>query len=159
MKPFGLVHDYLLVLRGAERTFAAIADMWPQAPIATLLCDEEVVDARFSGHEVRTSGWQRLGLGQAGFRRLMPLLPRAAERLPVADCDVIVSSSSAFAHGVRPRSDAVHICYSHTPFRYAWYAREAAVTLAPRPLRPLIGPSLDRIRRWDVEASRRVTQY
>jgi glycosyltransferase involved in cell wall biosynthesis len=154
-----LVHDYLLVLRGAERTFAALADLWPSAPIATLLYDPEAVGERFAGHPLTTSRWQRSGLDQRRFRALLPLLPAAAERLPVGGHDVVVSSSSAFAHGVRPDDGAVHVCYSHTPFRYAWYAREAGLGLAPRALRPALGPVLDRIRRWDVEASERVTRY
>src|SRR5215212_1411324 len=91
-----LVHDYLLVLRGAERTFAAMADCWPDAPIYTLLYDAEGTEHRFDSHRVYGSYLQRLGVRQAGFRRMLPLFPGAVRRLPVADYDVVVSSSSAF---------------------------------------------------------------
>jgi glycosyltransferase involved in cell wall biosynthesis len=154
-----LVHDYLLVLRGAERTFAAMTDVWPDAPIATLLHDEAGTQDRFAGREVRTSGLQRLGVSQRGFRALLPLFPFAAERLPVADADLVVSSSSAFAHGVRPREGAVHVCYCHTPFRYAWFEERRALEEAPAPLRPALRAALRRHRRWDLAASRRVTAY
>src|SRR2546429_7796019 len=77
----GLAHDYLLVMRGAERTFAAIADMAPDAPIYTLLFDREATGSRFEGRRVVTSGLQRLGIRQRGFRALLPLLPTAAARL------------------------------------------------------------------------------
>jgi glycosyltransferase involved in cell wall biosynthesis len=155
----GLAHDYLLVLRGAERTFAAIADLFPAAPVYTLLYDEEGTRGRFARHEVVTSYLQRLGVGQEGFQRLLPLFPRAVERLPLGGHDAILSSSSAFAHGLRPGDGAVHVCYCHTPFRYAWYAREAGLAQAPRPLRPLVGRSLNRIRRWDRGVAQRRTHY
>jgi glycosyltransferase involved in cell wall biosynthesis len=156
----GLVHDYLLVPRGAERTFAAIADCWPGAPIYTLLYDREAVAPLFADpHPVTTSYLQRLGTRQHGFRYLLPLFPRAVERLPVGDHDLLVSSSSAWAHGVRPRPGAVHVCYCHSPFRYAWFERERALAECPRPARPLLKLALDRIRAWDLKASERVTHY
>ena len=79
--PVALVHDYLLVLRGAERTFAAIAECWPDAPIYTLLYDEEGTGGRFAGREIHTSYLQRLGVGQRRFRSLLPAFPRAARSL------------------------------------------------------------------------------
>jgi glycosyltransferase involved in cell wall biosynthesis len=154
-----LVHDYLLVLRGAERTFAAIADMWPSAPIYTLLYDPQAMKSRFATHRVETSILQRARIDQRGFRKLLPLFPLMAERLPVKDHQVIVSSSSAFAHGVRPADAAVHVCYCHTPFRYAWWERERALAEVAPALRPLLAAALAAIRRWDLKASRRVTRY
>jgi glycosyltransferase involved in cell wall biosynthesis len=155
----GLVHDYLLVMRGAERTFAEIAACWPDSPIYTLLYDAEAVAAGFRGREVHPSRLQRLGARQSSFRYLLPLFPSAVERLPVGGYDVVVSSSSAFAHGVRPRPGALHVCYCHSPFRYVWFERDRALSECPRPARPLLRRTLDRIREWDLEASRRVTHY
>jgi glycosyltransferase involved in cell wall biosynthesis len=155
----GLVHDYLLVMRGAERTFATIADCFPDAPIYTLLYDQGGTSGAFDGREVRTSYLQRLGANQRSFRRLLPLLPRAAERLPVQEHDLVISSSGAFAHAVRPRPGAIHICYCHSPFRYAWFERERAEQELPRPLRPLLRVALDRVRKADLAASRRVSHY
>lgn len=155
----GLVHDYLLVMRGAERTFAAIAECWPDAPIYTLLYDPRGTGNAFAGRTVHASYLQRLGVRQAGFRRLLPLFPRAAERLPVQRDDLVISSTSAFAHGVRPRPGATHIAYCHSPFRYAWHSYASALAEAPRAMRPLLGRVLRRIRQWDIEASRRVSHY
>jgi glycosyltransferase involved in cell wall biosynthesis len=154
-----LVHDYLLVLRGAERTFAAMADVWPNAPIYTLLYDDAATSGRFDEHTVTTSPLQRLGARQGAFRRLLPLLPIAARRLPLDDAKLVVSSSSAFAHGVRPGPDAVHVCYCHSPFRYAWHERGRAREEAPAPLRPALDGLLGAIRRWDRTSTRGVTQY
>jgi glycosyltransferase involved in cell wall biosynthesis len=154
-----LAHDYLLVMRGAERTFAEMAACWPAAPIYTLLYDADAVAEGFAGRDVTTSYLQRLGSRQGSFRYLLPFLPRAVEHLPVADFDVIVSSSSAFAQGVRPGREALHVCYCHSPFRYVWFEGERAMSETPAPLRPVMRRILSRIRRWDLEASRRVTHY
>lgn len=154
-----LVHDYLLVMRGAERCFMALADLWPEAPVSTLLYDPRPFAERLAGHAVRTSRLQRLGARQATFKALMPLMPAAAERLPVSGHDVVISSSSAFAHGVRPDPGAVHVCYCYTPFRYAWYEQRAGVQQAPRLVRPLVRRSLEQIRRWDHRQAQRGTRY
>ena len=154
-----LVHDYLLVLRGAERTFLEMASCWPEAPIYTLLYDSAGTDGRFGGHPIRTSSLQWLPVRQRGFRRLLPLFPHAVERLPLSEHGLVVSSSSAFAHGVRPRAGAVHVCYCHSPFRYVWHERARGLAETRRPLRPLARRSLDRIRKWDLAATERVTHY
>ncbi len=154
-----LVHDYLLVMRGAERTFAAIADLYCQAPIFTLLYDEQGTNGRFAGRSITTSPLQRLGVGQSTFRRLLPLYPWAVARLKLPESDVVLTSSSAFAHGVRVPEDAVHICYCHAPFRYAWYEEARALAEARAPLRPPLRAQLRRMRRWDLAASRRVDAY
>jgi glycosyltransferase involved in cell wall biosynthesis len=154
-----LVHDYLLVLRGAERTFAAMADAWPHAPIVTLLYDEAGTHGRFAGRSVTTSPLQRLGVGQDNFRALLPIFPAATRRLPLGGFDCIVSSSSAFAHGVRPASGARHLCYCHSPFRYAWHEQQRALSEVPRPLRPPLQLLLRRHRAFDRRAVRTVDRF
>jgi glycosyltransferase involved in cell wall biosynthesis len=154
-----LAHDYLLVMRGAERTFAAIAETYPRAPIFTLLYDEAGTDERFARHSVHTSPLNRLGVGQRQFRRLLPLYPWAIRRLALPPSDIVLSSSSAFAHAVRVPPGAVHVCYCHAPFRYAWTERERALAEVPAPLRPLLARQLDWMRGWDESASRGVDAY
>ena len=154
-----LVHDYLLVMRGAERTFAAIAELYGDAPIFTLLYDEQGTDGRFAGRAVSTSPLQLLGARQSSFRRLLPLYPWAVKRLRPPPCEVVLSSSSAFAHGIPVPAGAVHVCYCYTPFRYAWYEQERAIEEIAAPLRPLLRRELRRIREWDLAASRRVDDY
>jgi glycosyltransferase involved in cell wall biosynthesis len=154
-----LVHDYLLTMRGAERTFAEIAACWPEAPIYTLLYDSEAVEDGFSGRDVHTSYLQRLGLRQSSFRTLLPLFPGAVRRLPVDGYDTVVSSSSAFALGVRTGPGALHVCYCHSPFRYAWFERDRAIAECPRLARPLLRLTLRRIRSKDLQAAQRVTRF
>src|SRR5204863_1432926 len=107
----GLVHDYLLVARGAERTFAEIAALWPAAPIYTTVYSESGTGGRFAGRDIRTSYLQRLRVRQSRFRPLLPIYPRAVESLDVSGHALVVSSSSAFAHGILPRAGATHLCY------------------------------------------------
>ena len=154
-----LVHDYLLVMRGAERTFGVMADCWPEAPIYTLLYDPEGTEGTFADRRVETSYLQHLRVRQSGFRRLLPLFPSAVRSLDVADYDLVISSSSAFAHGVRTRPDATHVCYCHTPFRYAWFERDRVAAQLARPLHPLVHTVLYRMRAWDRHASQAVTHY
>jgi glycosyltransferase involved in cell wall biosynthesis len=154
-----LAHDYLLVMRGAERTFAAIAELYPQAPIFTLLHDDQGTNGRFAGRSITTSQLQRFGIDQSAFRRLLPLYPLAIGRLQLPQSDVVLSSSSAFAHGIRVPDGAVHVCYCYTPFRYAWDEERFAIREISPLLRPLLRQQLRRIRKWDLAASRRVDAY
>ncbi len=154
-----LVHDYLLVMRGAERTFATIADLYAQAPIFTLLYDSKITRGRLGGHRVTASMLQKLGANQSNFRRLLPLYPLAVERLELPASDVVLSSSSAFAHGVHAPPGAIHICYCHAPFRYLWTERERGLGEVRRALRLPLNMVLNRMRRWDLAASRRVDHY
>ena len=158
MPRIALVHDYLLVLRGAERTFAAMTDVWPDAPVFTLLYDEEGTERRFAGRSVTTSGLQRLGARQQNFRALLPFFQTAVRRLDLSDFDCVVSSSSAFAHGVRPAPGATHVCYCYSPFRYAWHERETALAEVPAPVRPALALALWRHRAFDRRALRTVDQ-
>jgi len=154
-----LIHDYLLVLRGAERTFLAMADTWPEAPIATLLYDESATEGRFRGRTLIASPLQRLGLSQRSFRALLPVFPTAVRRLDLSGFDCVVSSSSAFAHGARPAAGARHVCYCHSPFRYAWHEQARALSEVPAALRPALTLALRRHRAFDRRAARSVDRY
>ncbi len=152
-----LAHDYLLVMRGAERTFGAMADLWPQAPIYTLLYDEHGTGGRFAGRRVSTSFMQRMNIKQDGFRRFLPLYPSVINRMQLDPHELLVSSSSAFAHGLHAAPGAQHVCYCHSPFRYAWHDVPVALGELPPPLRPLLSLALRRHRRFDRQAMSRLT--
>ena len=156
-----LVHDYLLVLRGAERTFAAMADVWPEAP-------DRHAALRRGGHRGALRRALRADLAAPAARA-----PSSATSAPCCRCcpsppppcrstshDVVVSSSSAFAHGVRRPPGALHLCYCHSPFRYAWHERDAragrgARRRCARPCAAL----LRRHRAFDRRAAGRVDRY
>jgi glycosyltransferase involved in cell wall biosynthesis len=154
-----LVHDFLLDLRGAERVFAAICDAWPEADVFTAVYDEEGTEGRFAGRAPRTSFLQALRPTHRTFRPLLPLYPHAIESLDLRGYDIVISSSSAWAHGVLVDAGAVHVCYCHNPFRYAWSEREATLAARPAPLRLPLAVLLSRWRQWDWIAAQRVDRY
>jgi glycosyltransferase involved in cell wall biosynthesis len=154
-----LVHDFLVDVRGAERVFLALCDVFPQADLFTAVYDEQGTEGRFAHRAVHTSYLQRVRPNARTFRALLPLYPAAMESLDLRGYDLVLSSSSAWAHGVIPDEDAVHVCYCHNPFRYAWNARQE--TLAGRgPLgRAALGAVFQRWRQWDWIAAQRVDAY
>jgi glycosyltransferase involved in cell wall biosynthesis len=154
-----LVHDFLVDVRGAERVFLALCDLFAEADLFTAVYDEEGTEGRFAHRSVQTSFLQRLRPNARTFRTLLPLYPAAMESLDLRGYDLVISSSSAWAHGVIPDEDAVHVCYCHNPFRYAWNARQE--TLAARgPLgRAALGAVFQRWRQWDWIAAQRVDAY
>ena len=154
-----LVHDFLLDLRGAERVFAAICDAWPEADVFTAVYDEQGTEGRFAARSPRTSFLQRVRPSARTFRGLLPLYPYAIESLDLRGYDLVISSSSAWAHGVLPDPGAVHVCYCHNPFRYAWSEREATLAARRAPVRLPLEIVLARWRQWDWIAAQRVDRY
>lgn len=154
-----LVHDFLLDLRGAERVFAAMCQLWPQADIFTALYDEQGTEGRFAGRTIKTSFLQRLKPTARSFRALLPLYPLAVESFDLRGYDLVISSSSAWAHGVVVDSNAVHVCYCHNPFRYAWNERDATLAAHSPLVRGPLSLILNRWRRWDIAAAQRVDHY
>ena len=153
-----LVHDFLVDVRGAERVFAVMTDMWPDADLFTAIYDEDGTEGRFADRRVHTTFLQRVHPSARTFRTLLPLYPIAMEHLDLSGYDLVVSSSSAWAHGVRAPEGAPHICYCHNPFRYAWSEVEP-LTGTRRILGPALAATFDRWRRWDRRVSRRVGRY
>jgi glycosyltransferase involved in cell wall biosynthesis len=154
-----LVHDFLLDLRGAERVFAAICDQWPDADVFTAVYDEEGTEGRFAHRRPRTSFLQRVRPTARTFRPLLPLYPHAVESFDLRDYDTVISSSSAWAHGVLVDPGAVHVSYCHNPFRYAWTEREATLRARHPLVRPVLRLVLNRWRQWDWIAAQRVDRY
>ena len=154
-----LVHDFLLDLRGAERVFAAICDAWPDADVFTAVYDSKGTEGRFEKRSPRTSFLQRLRPTSRTFRPLLPLYPHAIESFDLRGYDTVISSSSAWAHGVLVEPGAVHVCYCHNPFRYAWSEREATLRARGPLVRPPLRLLLNRWRQWDYIAAQRVDAY
>src|SRR6476659_110990 len=154
-----LVHDFLVDVRGAERVFLALCDLFPQADLFTAVYDEEGTEGRFAQRTVHTSFLQRLRPSARTFRALLPLYPAAMESLDLRGYDLVISSSSAWAHGVIPDEDAVHVCYCHNPFRYAWNARQETLPARGPVGRAALGAVFQRWRQWDWIAAQRVAAY
>jgi glycosyltransferase involved in cell wall biosynthesis len=149
-----LVHDYLVQYGGAERVVEALHEVWPEAPVFTSIYEPESMPESFARMDVRTSFLQR----SRGLRRNsklgLPLYPSAFRSLDLFGYDVVVSSSSGWAHAVRTDPGAFHLVYCHTPARWL-YRTDSYVRAERLPAAPLL-PAL---RRWDRRAAARPTQY
>ena len=147
---------------GAERVFAHIAAAWPDAPVYTALYDEAVAGDLVPRERVRTSFLARIPGANRRFRYLAPLYPRAFEAFDFTPYDVIVSTTSAWAKGIRFRSDAVHVCYIHTVSRFLFdYDRYVgALTELGGPVRRTLARGMVRsLVDWDLRAAARPTRF
>ncbi|MCW2990392.1 MAG: glycosyl transferase, group 1 [Solirubrobacterales bacterium] len=151
-----VVHDYLNQRGGAERVALELRRMWPQAPVYTSIFRAASTFPEFAEADVRTSFLQRVPADRS-FRSLFPLYPLAFRSLGTLDHDVVVSSSSGWAHGVRTRPGALHVVYCHTPAR--WLYTPGAYLGASSRQQWLAGPLLSRMRAWDQNAARRADVY
>jgi glycosyltransferase involved in cell wall biosynthesis len=155
-----LVHDFLLDLRGAERVFIELCALWPEAPIFTAVYDEDGTEGRFAGREVNTSFLQRLRPSARTFRGLLPFYPAAVESFDLSGFDLVVSSSSAWAHAVICDESSTHVSYCHNPFRYAWNDRDRTLAARRDPIsRAVLRSLFHRWRQWDWIAAQRVSGY
>lgn len=155
-----LIADWLPAYAGAEHVLGALHELWPHAPVYTTVARRGAIGP-LDRADVRTTWLQRLYglLGRHQF--LLPLMPRAIEDIDLSAFDVIVSSSHAVGKGIVPPSHAVHVCYCHTPMRYAWemeeeYLRDFRV---PKFLRKTVRRQLSRLRRWDLATAKRVDVF
>jgi len=154
------VHDFLLDVRGAERVFLVMCDIWPDADVFTAIYDEDGTEGRFAHRAVHTSFLQRVRPNSRTFRALLPLYPAAIESLDLSGYDIVVSSSSAWAHAVICDENTVHVCYCHNPFRYAWNDRDQTLAACTNPVsRAALRAVFRRWRQWDWIAAQRVTSY
>jgi glycosyltransferase involved in cell wall biosynthesis len=140
--------------------FLELCEMFPEADIFTAVYDEKGTEGRFAGRQIHTSFLQRLRPSARNFRVLLPLYPAAIESLDLSEYDVVISSSSAWAHAVLCDERSVHVSYCHNPFRYAWNDRDSTLDRRIDPLsRWLLRSTFRRWRQWDRDAAQRTDRY
>lgn len=160
-----VVCDWLETYAGAERVLEQILLLYPQAELFALvdfLPDTPQARAFIGGRKPRTTWIQRLPLARKHFRQYLPLFPLAIQSLDLSGYDIIISSSHCVAKGVRVRPGQIHVCYCHTPVRYAWdlreeYLRETGKDKGAKSA--IIRLALEYLRRWDKASAPRVTYY
>lgn len=156
-----IVHDWLVTLGGGERVLEALVTLFPSADLYTLVHDPRPFRGTALDRPVFTSALQRLPLAKHRHRWFIGLMPWAVERLNVSDYDLVLSSSSAVAHGVRPQQGARHINYIHAPMRYAWDPEShlGYWGLSRGPASAAARYLLRSLRAWDKKASKRVDMF
>lgn len=155
MSKIALVHDYFIQMGGAERVAEELHHLFPRAPLYTTVALKERFSPALKRADVRTSWMQRLPAPERNFRQYFLLYPFAVESLDVSQYDLVVSSSSGYAKGVR-RGRGVHVCYCHTPTRWVWRYEDYAARERFGPLKRRALPLLmAHLRKWDLRAAER----
>ncbi|MHC5089164.1 MAG: glycosyltransferase [Planctomycetota bacterium] len=154
-----LVCDWLTGMRGGEKCLQVMCEVFPQADIFTLVNYSENFKGEFENHRITTSFIQKLPGHVRTFRRYLPLFPKAIESFDLSGYDLVLSFSHCVAKGVRVPAGVPHICYCHTPMRYAWDMRQAYL-IGMNPLkRPVAKWLLNRLKKWDAATTDRVDHF
>ena len=156
-----IIHDWLVTNAGAEKVLKEIVDLYPDADIFSIvdfLDDKDRKDI-IKGKKVTTTFIQKLPFAKKHFRNYLPLFPKAVESLDLKGYKLIISSSWAFAKGVKKDKNAIHICYCHTPIRYAWDLYDEYTSNLKQPKKFLVQKTLQYIRKWDIDTLDRVDYF
>ena len=156
-----VVHDWLVTNAGAEKVLRAILELYPDADVFSLVdfLSDEDREAVLSGKHAKTSFIQKLPFAKGHFRNYLPLFPKAIESLDVSVYDLVISSSWAVAKGVKKKERQLHICYCHTPIRYAWDLYDEYTLGLKQPKKFLVQQTLKYIRQWDIKTLNRVDYF
>ena len=170
-----LVHDWLTGMRGGEKCLEVICRRFPDAQLFTLLHAEGSTSPEIERMDIRTSFLQRIPGVERHYRKLLPLMPSAVQRLALPDdIDLVLSFSHAVAKSIPVPAGIPHVCYCFTPMRYAWHMRadyvappagagQGSTILSGRITRASLAAAkklvLDSIRDWDRDTSDRVTHF
>lgn len=148
-----LVHDWLYHMRGGEKVLEALYEIYPEADIYTLFYRKKKLSPLFQKARIKASFLQFFPAITRYYRWLLPLLPSIVRTLNLKNYDLIISSSHSVAKGIKIPPHAFHVCYCHTPMRYAWGFRKEYFGRYPKPVAFLVGWFLDKIKDWDLKTS------
>lgn len=156
-----LVHDYLVQYGGAERVLEALCEIWPHAPIYTLIHDKQLVHGKFDKKTVRTSFLQKIPFSRKHHRLFPPMMMLGIEQFNLDYYDVVLSDSSSFAKNIITNPSTLHITYCHTPMRYGWddcqfYTQEFSF---PRLVKKFVPLLMNYIRMWDYQGTNGVDHF
>ena len=162
-RKISLTHDWLVQKGGAEGVLSSLLDIWGDVPIYTMVYDAQgPCKDFFIGRTIEASFLQRLPSATKRYRSFLPLMPLAVEQLDLNDYSLIISSSYSFTKGIITGPDQLHICYLHSPVRYAWdlqhqYLRETGLHSGVKSW--LVKIVLHYIRLWDQHSANRVDYF
>lgn len=153
-----IVHDWLTNMGGAEQVVINFKKVYKEAPIYTTLYNPNNLDKELQNIDVRTSFLQKKKM-VVNHKKYFPLMPLAFENFNLNEYDVILSSSSSCAKGVITKPGSIHVCYCHTPMRYAWELRDDYTKGMGKLKRRLVKILLHYMRIWDLASASRVDYF
>ena len=157
-----LVHDWLTGMRGGEKVLEGLCERYPDADLFTLFHQPGSVSPLIERHRIQTSWLQRLPFASRHYRRYLPLFPSAVERFDLRGYDFVISSSHCVAKSVIPATHARHLCYCHSPMRYAWDQFDAYFgvdRVGYAASQWVYRPTMTRLARWDAATAGRVHRF
>ncbi len=155
-----VVHDYFSQQGGAEKLAEVIYNTMPAADLFATVALPDMMPPTLRNVPVRTSWMQKLPKLSTLYRFYFPLYPFAVSSMDLSEYDLVVSSSSGYAKGVRVHVDAIHVCYCHTPMRWVWnFDGYSARESFGGPLRTVLRAMIRGLRAWDEGASRQPDHF
>ncbi len=156
-----LVHDWLTGMRGGEKVLDAICELYPDAPLYSLVHIPGSVSPRIERRRIVTSIVQGLPGSHHFYRQYLPLFPAAIELFDLDGYDLVISTSHCAAKAVVARGGAVHLDYCHSPMRYAWdqFDEYFGAALVGRLRNRLLRPAMAALARWDRATADRVDSF
>jgi glycosyltransferase involved in cell wall biosynthesis len=154
-----IIHYWLVGMRGGEKVIEALCEMYPQADIFTHVYVPDAVSNRIRQHRIIPTFVNSLPRAARMYKIYLPLMPLALEQLDLRGYDLIISSESGPSKGITPPSDAVHVCYCHTPMRYIWNMYHDYRDSAGLLTRWMMPPLAHYLRMWDVTSAARVDSF
>ncbi len=153
-----LVQDWFVVNGGAEKVVREIINLYPELKVFSLIDFLDDADREYilNGKRATTSFLQNIPGARKNYRSYLPLFPTAIESLDLSGFDLIISSSSAVAKGIKKNSNQIHICYCHSPARYAWDLQEEYLSDLSWSKKIISRFILKYIRNWDLNSTSRV---
>jgi glycosyltransferase involved in cell wall biosynthesis len=148
-----VVHDWLTIPGGSELVVLELLEMFPQAELFTSIYDPSCWPQRFAGRSIRTSYLNRVPGAARHYQKLLPLVTRALQSFDFSAFDLVLSSSHACAKNIRTPPGVPHVCYCHTPMRYAWDEGLLEGEEVGRLTRLVLPLLLRRLRRQDLEGA------
>ncbi len=154
-----LVHDWLTNMGGAEKVLIYLAKLFPDAPIYTSVVNYAKIDPFFKTRKIIPTFLQGKKPYITNHKKYFPFMPLGFKCLKLEKCDVVISSSSSCAKMVKIPKGAIHVCYCHTPMRYAYFAREEYVSRLSKWIRPLANLLLKYMRYVDKKSNKHVDYF
>jgi len=157
-----IVHDWFNDIGGAEKVVKEIIHCFPDADIFCLFdfFDDRKREIFLNGKTTTRSFIQNVPLTRKFYRFLFPVFTNAIESLDLSGYDLIISSSYCVAKGVRKSKEQLHICYCHSPVRYAWNLRDDYTKAVHGVIRrKVLNYFFDRLKKWDIKSNDRVDYF
>lgn len=157
-----IVHDWFNDIGGAEKVVREMLVCYPEAELFSLIdfFNEEKRKLFLNGKPVTTSFLQHIPFSKKWYRLFFPLFPKAIESLDLSNFDVIISSSSSVAKGITKTKKQLHICYCHSPVRYAWDLKQDYLNAMSNPLfKKILNHFLEKLKTWDLSRNQYVDYF